>query len=255
MNQLFLHLNYVLYIGVSFDTVLHKHHAAQICIGLESPFQLLNEKGVSVTCRAAIITANTAHQLQAHDTNIASLYLDVQSDVYQQLLNEYDLNDEQAIQSLTISPELFTSLVGLYCEERGEYSAKAVINQILNEFINQSTNKVNLDQRVLSVLQQLDNHIESQIPIDDLAASINLSTSRLAHLFKSNLGIPIRRYSLWRRIRFAIKHAIEHQSLTEGAHFAGFADSAHFSRVFKEMYGITPSMIVNKHFPIKLFFE
>jgi AraC-like DNA-binding protein len=35
-------------------------------------------------------------------------------------------------------------------------------------------------------------------------------------------------------------------SLTEAADAAGFADSAHFSRTFRAMFGLTPSQILKR---------
>jgi transcriptional regulator GlxA family with amidase domain len=126
---------------------------------------------------------------------------------------------------------------------------------MMNEFIEERSTVSNLNPRIVTVIQQLDSHTESQVPLEQFAASVHLSPSRLLSLFKAQMGTPIRRYSLWQRIRVAMEHAVKCKSLTEGAHYAGFTDSAHFSRVFKEMYGINPSGIISKHFPVSISFE
>ncbi|MEU9180504.1 helix-turn-helix domain-containing protein [Streptomyces sp. NPDC048550] len=68
-----------------------------------------------------------------------------------------------------------------------------------------------------------------------------LSESRLAHLFRSELGLPFRPYVLWMRLMHAVELASRGHSLTDAAHGAGFADGAHFSRVWRRMFGIAPS--------------
>ena len=65
-----------------------------------------------------------------------------------------------------------------------------------------------------------------------------LSPSRLRHLFVEQTGLAFKTYMLWRRLMRALEAYAEGKSLTESAHHAGFADSAHFSRVFKRYFGL-----------------
>lgn len=65
-----------------------------------------------------------------------------------------------------------------------------------------------------------------------------LSSSRARHLFVEQTGLPFRSYLLWLRITKAVRIMSAGSSLTEAAHEAGFADSAHFSRTFRRMFGI-----------------
>lgn len=255
MNKLLLNDHYLLYVGRSFDTVLHSHHAAQVCIGIEQSFLLGDLRGSVDSYRAAVIAANESHRLAAPKTAIATLFLDVQSEPYGVLSAQYMLSPCKPFHALNISKELLTNLNQLHQGELPWQHAKTTIKQIINEISYESNPPTELDSRVNEVLKELNKHTESQIPIERLAAMVHLSPSRLAHLFKAEVGTPIRRYSLWQRIRVAMKHAIKKQSLTEGAHLAGFTDSAHFSRVFKQMFGINPSAIVNRQFPIEVVFD
>lgn len=66
------------------------------------------------------------------------------------------------------------------------------------------------------------------------------------HLFKEQVGIPIRRYILWTRLQVSVQHVLQGETLTQAAHSAGFADSAHFSRTFSDMFGIRPSDVLIK---------
>ena len=74
-----------------------------------------------------------------------------------------------------------------------------------------------------------------------LAARAGLSPSRFLHLFKAETGVPLRRYRIWNRMGAAIRASGEGASLTEAAHAAGFASSAHFSSAFRDMFGMMPS--------------
>ena len=67
----------------------------------------------------------------------------------------------------------------------------------------------------------------------------------MIHLFSREMGLPIRRYTLWLRLRDVFLSLAEGCSLTEAAHRAGFADSPHMSRTFRGMFGIPPSFFVD----------
>lgn len=84
-----------------------------------------------------------------------------------------------------------------------------------------------------------------RVDVDELASAIGVSTSRLTHVFSSEVGIPLRSYARWLRLVSATEHLADGFNITEAAHAAGFADSAHFSRTFKEMFGVTPSQVTS----------
>lgn len=75
----------------------------------------------------------------------------------------------------------------------------------------------------------------------DVAARVGVSPSRLTHLFTEQVGLPLRRYVLWLRLRTAIERVRAGADLTDAAHAAGFADSAHLTRTCHNMFGLAPS--------------
>jgi AraC-like DNA-binding protein len=77
--------------------------------------------------------------------------------------------------------------------------------------------------------------------LGDAARSQGLSVSRLGHLFSTEVGLPFRPFALWLRLQGAFGHLAQGANLTQAAHGAGFADSAHLTRTFRRMFGITPS--------------
>jgi AraC-like DNA-binding protein len=85
--------------------------------------------------------------------------------------------------------------------------------------------------------------LDGRITLAALARAVHLSPSRMAHRFREATGVPVRRYVLWCRLRAAADAAMRGASLTDAAHFAGFADSAHLSRTFRAMLGIAPSLL------------
>ncbi|TXD41247.1 helix-turn-helix transcriptional regulator [Lujinxingia vulgaris] len=99
---------------------------------------------------------------------------------------------------------------------------------------------------VLSWLDTLENDANwSAVSLDGALSRVHLSKSRFLHLFSQHVGTPWRSYLIWRRALVAITLASKGASLTEAAHAAGYADSAHLSRQCLDLFGFSPSDIVN----------
>lgn len=95
------------------------------------------------------------------------------------------------------------------------------------------------DGRIERALSALDGLLSGKVPAGALAAEAHLSLSQLQRLFASQLGLPVRRLVLWRRLRVAMGLILAGSPVTDAAHEAGFADSAHFSRSLKKLFGVT----------------
>jgi AraC-like DNA-binding protein len=77
-----------------------------------------------------------------------------------------------------------------------------------------------------------------------LARAAQLSPSRLMHVFTESVGIPLRRYLGWIRVRRAAAALGCGVTATEAAYLAGFADSAHLARTVRGLLGVTPRQLI-----------
>jgi AraC-like DNA-binding protein len=98
---------------------------------------------------------------------------------------------------------------------------------------------VPIDRRVSKAIDKL--WEEPNIALGDLASTVGVSYYRLSHLFTENMGMTLRSYQQWRKIRKAISLSKYNYTLTELALAAGFADAAHFSRAFVQLHAAPPS--------------
>jgi len=105
-----------------------------------------------------------------------------------------------------------------------------------------------LDRRIQVVVTQLENGSNQQIGIEDMARLVNLSPSRLAHLFKSETKLSIQQYVTRLRLTKA-KQQLESNflSIKEIAASVGFSSVSRFVACFKNLVGTTPSQY-RKHF-------
>jgi AraC-like DNA-binding protein len=101
-----------------------------------------------------------------------------------------------------------------------------------------------LDARILSVIDAIKFDPCGQTSGQAYAQSVHLSLSRFVHLFKSEVGVPFRRYRSWRRARHLLHHANSDSSLVNIALAAGYPDSTHFSHSIRQAFGLTPRDIL-----------
>lgn len=62
---------------------------------------------------------------------------------------------------------------------------------------------------------------------------------------RDEVGISQSRWLLWRRTLVALDRMLQGTSATQAAHEAGFADSAEFTRRFREFFAAAPTAAVH----------
>lgn len=109
------------------------------------------------------------------------------------------------------------------------------------------TREVN-DVRIAKAICLINGGYDQNLDFDSLAETLNLSPSRLRHLFKAELGMPFKKYLRQVRMKRA-KHLLETSFLTvnEVAKQVGISDSSHFVKYFQSQYGISPGKYRKSH--------
>lgn len=105
-----------------------------------------------------------------------------------------------------------------------------------------------LDPRIIKVLEMMNLNLHRELSIGRMAASVNLSYSRLAHLFKSETGMTPLNYLKRLRIEKA-RELLETTFLTNQQIIirVGLGDESHFTRDFKKAYGLSPRRYRERH--------
>lgn len=99
-----------------------------------------------------------------------------------------------------------------------------------------------LDARVQAACQFIANNLARELSLDDVARQVCLSPSRLAHLFRDQLGVNILRWREDQRIILA-KHMLQSTTtpVSAIAGRVGYDDQLYFSRVFRKRVGVSPT--------------
>ena len=93
-----------------------------------------------------------------------------------------------------------------------------------------------IDPRIAEVAELI-SACASSYSVIELARQAGISTSRLSHLFRDQLGIPIRSFRAWKRLRNSIALAASEPILLNAALDAGYADEPHYSRSMRKYFG------------------
>jgi AraC-like DNA-binding protein len=228
-----------LFLGRLDDASPHAHHALQVAVSISSTF-VLETPDKTFESRSVVIAPDQIHRFRGADDH-AILLLDTESTIARQIqaamckeseVTEFDFSLlRPSIEQIGASIEK-----PLDCDRM-----KALCQQMLSRLAGQSSQSFPLDARIEKALDFAKVQPELKAPVEAIAQAVGLSEGRLVHLFKEQVGIPIRRYLLWLRLVHASGNLFENVSLTTAAHNAGFADSAHFTRTFRKMFGVTPS--------------
>jgi AraC-like DNA-binding protein len=98
-----------------------------------------------------------------------------------------------------------------------------------------------VDPRIALVVDDIEHRLHQHLRLVQLAAAVNLSPSRLAHLFRAETGVPPMQYLQARRMARA-RLLFERTFLTvkEVMALVGCTDPSHFARDFRRQHGLSP---------------
>jgi AraC-like DNA-binding protein len=179
------------YVGPSLQLSPHKNAVATVAIGLNAPFKLtlFEQHGLAPTARVqtniALIAPNTTHYLKASGAMIF-IYLDALSHDFAQL-NLLDL--KQAYSRLI--DQCFNPA------RANQHMVKDVDVLCAALGLSQVMRKTN---RLAAVIHEIDQRPQEFERMNQAACMAGVSVSRFQHLFKQSVGMPFRRYRLWRRV-------------------------------------------------------
>jgi AraC family transcriptional regulator len=220
----------------------HSHHAIQISLSLDTPLRLRTGDGEWRSGLGAIVLPDTLHSFDGAGAVTAMIFVDPEC-------REGRWLRHSLTETITEIPaELYTRcLSGLTSFSLAPLGARQVaelVTAVVHNLCVGPPPLRRLDARVVQALLLIRQSDASRIPLEQVAKKVFLSPSRFAHLFAEEVGVPFRRYVLWRKLSRAMLAVGRGMSLSAAAHESGFADSAHLTRTFYQMYGIAPSVML-----------
>ena len=242
MNQFILWNDLRLFWGSNTRPIArHSHPVVQLVLATKGHFLSKSRKGEWVEKTGLLIAPNYQHECDARNIPLLSIDIDPESDLGEWILVN-QLAERQVIDfSLGNQGQATFQTITEHLSNENWPAVRRSIEQIFRFQLPESRGKK--DDRIESVLTFIAEHINQPIDTKMLTAVAFLSESRLLHLFKEKMGLPIRSYILWYRLKIVLELIMEGYSLTQAAYQAGFADQAHLTRTCVKMLGVPPSAI------------
>jgi AraC-like DNA-binding protein len=224
----------------------HAHHAFQLVIGIEGEIAAKSAKGEWQSGRGLVVPPDVEHSYDGLGAIGAMLFVDPESTAGVWLRSTFRggiafVPEERVV---PCADELRKFLE----RPHEAMEIRPLILQYVKTMCAGAPPSRKLDERVTKVLQEIRSSDDLRISLESAAASVYLSEGRFAHLFKQQVGLPFRRYMLWRKLARAVVAIGRERTLAAAAHAADFADAAHLTRTFYQMFGIPPSVMMQGEF-------
>lgn len=220
------------------STDLHAHHAIQITIPLGGVSKLAESDGPWRTGSMAV-APDASHKFDAEGL-VAHLFIEPESRAGRAIAAS--LFGEGAVLAPIPSEALadFPQRAQALPAHVGDEALIDLTQDLISRLAGGARGDMP-DYRVRKMIALAAARIDGPVSLADVAEGSDLSASRLSHLFVEQTGLPFRTYLLWLRLSRSIKRLADGAGLTEAAHESGFSDSAHFSRTFRRMFGVSPT--------------
>ena len=101
----------------------------------------------------------------------------------------------------------------------------------------------------LNICDYINNHLEEDLSLENLAAFFYVSKYHVSHLFKDQMGLSLHQYIIKKRLQACKNGILSGTALTSLYQQYGFHDYSSFYRAFKKEFAQSPSEFREQHMP------
>jgi len=221
----------------------HHHVAVQLVCSLGDPVRMWTDATGWVEARGTVVATDVEHGIDSRGETVFGGWIDPSSRTGRVLADAHLSSSPLSV----LDDDLVDRVVALAPPHPKVLSEPAMALEVWESLLGVVTDAPRddgpVDSRVLEVLLRVEG-LTRLPPVSELATQVGLSASWLQHLVRSEVGMSLRRWVLWRRTLAATALMLEDGfPIAEAAHMAGFSDAAHFTRSFSSFFAFPPSVV------------
>ena len=224
----------------------HSHHVIQVSVGFERDFAIRRVGHPWQEARGIVVRHDVEHEFNARNGLGAMLMVDPESAEGAWLASA--LTEEITLIPAPRLEACVKELSTFWSHPMEAMPAGELIRFWIAALCPGVPPSRKLDPRISKVLEAVRVSDDLRLSLEDAADSVHLSPGRFTHLFKDEVGLPFRRYMLWRKVTRAMLSMGRERTLAAAAQNGDFADAAHLTRTFAQMLGINPSVLMRGEF-------
>lgn len=238
MNKIYWDNDKISIITDQMEAVEHKHWAMQLFLSMDKDLRL-RVSGKQISCKCVIVNQNVNHSFSTDQQIHLSVIIMPATNISEQLKRVMDgreyyiLDDSDVMEMQKLVSEL------IYSAENNIYYHYV---GVFHRFLGIGQQEKRYDDRIEEVLRDIECCDCGIHRISAFADKVSISPDRLSHLFREQVGMPLKSYIQLHQMQKAFRALCDGRSITEAAMQAGFDTPSHFAAVTKRMMGIPASV-------------
>ena len=230
------------------DAEEHSHYPIQLFLSMDEPLKTTSA-GKEVCAHCIAVGQTVPHAFSSQNRAHISAIIEAASDFSRSL-------NERIDGAFAVFESAGLSALQSKAKELIAASSKEYWQAFMRDFklyLGIEPREQPLDERItelLSLLKQCDCYDHT---IAAFAKQVSLSSSRLSHLFREQIGVPLKSYIVLHQTEKAFAALLGGASITDAAMLAGFDSPSHFAATVKKLMGQPASKATKDSEFLKVF--
>lgn len=247
MLKIFWDKDNIAFIGNQVNATEHAHCVLQIFLSLNEPLEV-TVNGEQINGKCILVNKNARHIFSCDNQIRLSILIEPSSNFATELIQKIDSDYLIFDNDIDRLQQKAAALIDT--NDRQRYIE---FIQDFAEYLGVKRNSGILDERITALLEILQNCDCYDHTIENFAKSVCLSSSRLSHLFREQIGVPLKSYILFHQLEKAFTALLNGTNITDAAMLAGFDSPSHFAATVKKWMGMPVSVSIKDSEFLKVF--